>query len=147
MTGAAWPEGTPSRPLLPNPQRAGTGGPSLRLGSALDPGGNAAALLARLAELHGEMADIYRQLGEIQLDGSPHPPLMDGVDGRHDTGGTASVSERLLTVRDIADRLQVDEKTIRRWREEGTLPAAVQVGGIIRWRAQDIDAWIEEQLR
>jgi len=51
----------------------------------------------------------------------------------------------LLTVRDIAKRLSVCAKTVRRWREDGKLPPALQIGGIIRWRESDFNTWIEEQ--
>lgn len=48
-----------------------------------------------------------------------------------------------MTVNDVAERLRVDPKTVRRWRETNQLPAALEVGGVIRWRAEDIDTWIE----
>ena len=54
--------------------------------------------------------------------------------------------EPLLTVRDVAKRLQVNEKTVRRWREEKRLPPALVVAGIVRWRADDIDDWIAQTV-
>ena len=99
-------------------------------------GGRQAALFARLAEVHAEAAQIYRELAEIQLAAPPERALMDPVE-----------PVRLLTARDVAERLRVDAKTVRRWRESGRLPPAIEIGGVVRWRTQDIDAWIEEQLR
>jgi excisionase family DNA binding protein len=54
---------------------------------------------------------------------------------------------RLLTVDDLADCFQVSAKTVRRWREEQRLPKALEVGGVIRWRPEDLDTWIQEQTR
>ena len=47
----------------------------------------------------------------------------------------------------VAERLQVDPKTVRRWRQEERLPTPVTFGGVIRWRPEAIDAWLEEQER
>jgi excisionase family DNA binding protein len=48
----------------------------------------------------------------------------------------------LLSVRDVAEILGVDARTVRRWREERKLPPALTVGGIVRWERADIEAWI-----
>ena len=89
--------------------------------------------LRRAGELLCEVGQI---LQDIQLDAVPERALMEPVK-----------SAPFLTAADIAKRLQVDAKTVRRWREAGQLPPALEVGGIIRWRAEDIDAWLQEQLR
>ena len=50
----------------------------------------------------------------------------------------------LLTMRDLAQQLQVTTRSIIRWRNNGTLPPAVQIGPrLVRWRQADISAWIE----
>jgi len=54
------------------------------------------------------------------------------------------LDERLLTLGDLAALVQVSEKTLRRWRSEGRLPSAVEIGGVVRWRREDVDAWISE---
>ena len=144
------PEPAPTAPTHGATQAAcGAAGKSLRSGSR-DEARFAAigSSLSRLADLHTELASVYRQLaqeGEIQLAACPHPRLMDGVDGSTESSAATSVPGRLLTVGDLAIRLQVGQKTVRRWRENGKLPAALQMGGVVRWRAQDIDAWIEER--
>jgi excisionase family DNA binding protein len=41
----------------------------------------------------------------------------------HGVGGTAMVEEELLTVREVARRLRVDDTTVRRWIKSGALEA------------------------
>jgi len=55
----------------------------------------------------------------------------------------APTARRLLRVRDLAELLQVDERTVRRWRDERRLPEPVAIAGITRWRAEDVEAWLE----
>ncbi len=54
----------------------------------------------------------------------------------------------LLTQKQLADRLQVSERTLERWRSENQGPPFVQLvkGGKVRYRAGDVDAWLETQL-
>ena len=54
----------------------------------------------------------------------------------------ASVS-RLLTVQELADLLQVPLKTIYTWRYKGTGPPAVPVGKYLRFRPEDVAAWLD----
>ncbi|MCB9914841.1 MAG: helix-turn-helix domain-containing protein [Planctomycetes bacterium] len=51
----------------------------------------------------------------------------------------------LLRARDVAERLGVDAKTVRRWGRDGTLPAPLHIGGVNRWRTEAIDAWLASQ--
>lgn len=54
---------------------------------------------------------------------------------------------RLLTAREVADRLGVTAETILRWTRRGELPAIRLPGtarGRLRYRAEDVDAWIEQ---
>jgi len=89
----------------------------------------------RLAALHAQMAEVYRELAETELAVSPDQCVMETMSERHN----------LLTVSDLADTLRVDPKTVRRWRTDGLLPVAFEIGGVIRWRAEDVDAWLEGQ--
>jgi excisionase family DNA binding protein len=50
--------------------------------------------------------------------------------------------ERLLTTKDLQEIFSVSDKTIKRWRKNGTLPF-VQIGGAIRFRTEDVQAAIE----
>ena len=53
-------------------------------------------------------------------------------------------SAPLLAVAGLARIMIVIEKTVRRWRDEGRLPDAVEVGGVVRWRPEDIERWLAE---
>lgn len=50
----------------------------------------------------------------------------------------------ILTVKEVADYLQLTERTLYRLVQDGILPG-FRVGGSWRFRLRDIDAWIEEQ--
>ncbi len=53
----------------------------------------------------------------------------------------------LLTAKDLAVQTGWSVSTIYRKRSLGEpLPRAVKIGGHVRWRQADVDAWIEEQL-
>ena len=54
------------------------------------------------------------------------------------------IEERWLTVSDIAERLQVDEQTVRRWIRDGKLVAR-QLGGKAGYRIRpaDFEAYLE----
>lgn len=46
------------------------------------------------------------------------------------------MEERLWTVPQVAERLQVHEETIRRWLREGVI-AGINLGGKSGWRVRD----------
>lgn len=52
------------------------------------------------------------------------------------------MTDRLLTARQVADRLGVTAETILRWTRRGDLPGFKLPGGAIRFRSADIDAWL-----
>ena len=95
-----------------------------------------AANLERLADLLIEATQIIQL---IQLDVSLDLPLMEPVSARSQGS--------MLTVRDLAKRLQVNKKTVRRWEASGRLPRAFAIGGVIRWRSEDIDGWLEDRAK
>ena len=47
----------------------------------------------------------------------------------------------LLTVKDMATRLQVKEKTIYAWASQRKIPCA-KINGVIRFDAKEIDQWL-----
>lgn len=51
--------------------------------------------------------------------------------------------EPILTPQDLADRLGVSIRTVRNWRARGTDPVATKLGGFIRYRLSDVEAWEE----
>ena len=57
-------------------------------------------------------------------------------------------SGKLLTADDLASRWGVSKATIfrRRCYEPDSLPPAVKVGSHVRWREQDVDAWLSERV-
>jgi prophage regulatory protein len=42
----------------------------------------------------------------------------------------------------LGEMLGVAERTIRRWNAAGKLPRPVKIGGAIRWRLDEIEAWL-----
>jgi excisionase family DNA binding protein len=49
----------------------------------------------------------------------------------------------LLSVQELADLLQVPPKTIYAWRYKGIGPVAVPIGKYLRFRPEDVTAWLE----
>jgi excisionase family DNA binding protein len=50
----------------------------------------------------------------------------------------------ILTIREVAELLKINEKTAYRLAADGKIPG-FRVGGSWRFRRTDIDQWIEEQ--
>lgn len=51
-----------------------------------------------------------------------------------------------MTVREVANYLNVDEKTVYRLAQKGELPG-FKVAGTWRFKREDIDRWIEDQKK
>jgi excisionase family DNA binding protein len=49
----------------------------------------------------------------------------------------------LLTVKDMATRLQVTDKTVYAWVSQGKIPC-MKVNGIIRFDEQEMDRWFQQ---
>ena len=49
----------------------------------------------------------------------------------------------LLTVKDMATRLQVKDKTVYAWASQGKIPC-VKVNGVIRFDAKEIEHWLQQ---
>jgi excisionase family DNA binding protein len=52
---------------------------------------------------------------------------------------------RLLTAREVADLLGVSAETVLRWTRRGELPAIRLPGGAIRYRKDELDAWLSDR--
>lgn len=52
--------------------------------------------------------------------------------------------DQILTLKQVAEYLQLAEKTAYRLAADGKLPG-FKVGGSWRFKQQDLDAWIEQQ--
>ena len=55
------------------------------------------------------------------------------------------MNEEILTIQEVAELLKVADKTVYSMAQRGDLPA-FKVGGLWRFRRQDIDAWITERV-
>ena len=56
-------------------------------------------------------------------------------------------SDKLLSVRELADFLGVTTAALYKWIKEGTMPAPYRLGGpkgALRWDAATINQWLEE---
>jgi len=110
--------------------------------------------VGRLATVLRQAAQIIESLGEDlqdvlaaaarQRDMSDVPEAKE----QHEEERVDRANESpkaLLGVPELADLFEVKESTVRRWRRSGKLPPAVQIGGVLRWRQETIDAWLEER--
>jgi excisionase family DNA binding protein len=59
----------------------------------------------------------------------------------------ASPLPELLSVQQLADYLGVPVSTIYAWRTRGTAPLGFRVGKQLRFRAEDVAAWLEQRAR
>jgi excisionase family DNA binding protein len=55
------------------------------------------------------------------------------------------VAGALLTPAEVAERLRVSTRTLEFWRHQGRGPAFVRVGKRVRYRPDDVEAFIGEQ--
>lgn len=66
--------------------------------------------------------------------------MLDGVAG--EAGVAATRPRRLATPTDVAAYLQVPVKTLYTWRYHGKGPRAHRVGRHLRYRWEDVEAWL-----
>ena len=55
--------------------------------------------------------------------------------------------DKLLTVKQTAERLQVNHNTLQVWRNNGKGPAYIKIGGLVRYRESDVEAWLNANFR
>ena len=55
-------------------------------------------------------------------------------------------SDRLLTVEDLADYLDVPVATIYAWRYRRQGPPGFRIGKHLRFRWSDVERWIEDRI-
>lgn len=58
-----------------------------------------------------------------------------------------SEASPLMDSREVAAYLKVSESTLSRWRSARTGPPFLRLGGIARYRLDDVDRWLAEQER
>lgn len=53
--------------------------------------------------------------------------------------------DKMLTAQEVADALGVPLATLYSWRSTGKGPRGFRVGKHLRFKASDVDAWLERQ--
>lgn len=53
--------------------------------------------------------------------------------------------EQLMSPTNVAEYVQVPVATVYRWRTHGEGPHGFRVGKHVRYRREDVDAWLDEQ--
>ena len=53
----------------------------------------------------------------------------------------------MMTVKQVAEALEVSERSVWRWSATGVLPPGVKIGSVVRWPEESIRRWIEEKER
>ena len=57
------------------------------------------------------------------------------------------MEQLFYTQKYLSDLIEVSERTLERWRVEGTGPAYVKAGRKVLYRPADIEAWLASSLR
>jgi excisionase family DNA binding protein len=52
---------------------------------------------------------------------------------------------KLMSIQDLSDYLGVPVNTLYQWRTKGKGPVGRKVGRHVRYRASDVDAWLDGQ--
>jgi excisionase family DNA binding protein len=49
----------------------------------------------------------------------------------------------LMTETEVAKRLNVSRASLRRWRVLNRGPAFIKIGGLVRYRPEELEAWLD----
>lgn len=55
------------------------------------------------------------------------------------------MSTKLWTINDVSDHLGIPVNTLYQWRTKGYGPTGRRIGKYVRYRPEDVDAWVEQQ--
>ncbi|MEU8264944.1 helix-turn-helix domain-containing protein [Micromonospora sp. NPDC048999] len=55
--------------------------------------------------------------------------------------------ERMAGIHEVADYLGLKVQTLYNWRVKGIGPKSSRVGGLVRYRWSDVDAWLESRAK
>ena len=55
------------------------------------------------------------------------------------------MTDRLMTTSEVAEYLAVPVTTLYRWRQTGEGPRALRIGKHLRYRVEDLHAWLDRQ--
>ena len=71
---------------------------------------------------------------------------MSEASDRRNEGMHLPVSDRLMTVEEVADFLGVPVATLYQWRHKGTGPVAFRVGRFLRYDPAEVRLWLHEHV-
>lgn len=54
-------------------------------------------------------------------------------------------NDKLYDPKELAQKIRIAERTIHRWRGEGSGPSYHKIGGRVFYRGEDITAWLEKR--
>ncbi|MBX6389684.1 MAG: helix-turn-helix domain-containing protein [Frankia sp.] len=60
--------------------------------------------------------------------------------------GESTDQERLWTVQDLAGFLGVPVNTVYKWRTTGDGPPGLRIGRHVRYRREDVEAWLATRV-
>ena len=79
------------------------------------------------------------------------PERKNGYRNRREDSRTmthkSAATSRMMTVADVATYLGVAVKTVYDWQYAGNGPRQLKIGGQIRYRPEDVDAWLDASQR
>lgn len=61
----------------------------------------------------------------------------------HENANTVPPTDHLLTRRELADYLAIEQSLLGNYRHPKIGPAGIRVGNLIRYRRSDVDAWVD----
>lgn len=82
----------------------------------------------------------------LPSNGLAYPSFVGYVQENSEGSMMAASSDQAMTVHDVADYLNVDEKTVYRLAKRGDLPG-FKVAGAWRFKRSDLDSWIDLQKK
>jgi predicted DNA-binding transcriptional regulator AlpA len=98
---------------------------------------------ALLADLHAALAEVYRGVAEKTSGSSLAAPRAgEQLSTVMPATQTSAPGRQLLSQKALADRLDCDVRTLRRWTHLGEVPAPIMIGGAKRWDPDDVDRWL-----
>lgn len=91
-----------------------------------------------------DLAGLVRQVAAL---GASLQELTEEVDWIRTQLAEVDSPDELITEAMAARLLKVSRRTLQRWRQRGNGPRYVVVGGTVRYRRKEVDAWILSRER